>query len=309
MRARRWSSWYNQPTGQFYHVSTDNLFPYRVYGGAAGQRHRRRPQPQRLRRDSAAGLVLDRRLRVLPSSRPIPAHPNYVYSGGWYGSVVRYDKTPARSRPSSSAGKKYRASEMPPLVFSPQDPRVLYLGTQFVLKTTDGGKSWQEISPDLTGYVEKRAERRRAEARAWTSRVRRRITALVAFARASGEIWAGTSNRLVQLTRDGGNELAECHPRRDWPSPTEILYVEASHHDAGDGLPHGRRDARIDAAQCSAHPRLRQDLAEDRQRVSRRRNGARGARRSQAQRAALRGNRYDVSSSRGTTAITGSRLR
>ncbi|HEX8797607.1 MAG TPA: hypothetical protein VF772_03295, partial [Terriglobales bacterium] len=150
---KTWSSWYNQPTGQFYHVSTDYAFPYRVY--AAQQ-------------DSGTAAVLSRSdygeilLQDWYSMggfeyafiTPDPAHPEWVYSGGWYGSVVRYDKSTGQIAVVFERGRKYRASQMPPLVFSPQDASTLYLGMQFVLKTTDGGRCWLEISPDLTGYGE-----------------------------------------------------------------------------------------------------------------------------------------------------------
>ena len=101
---------------------------------------------------------------------------------------------------------------------------MLYQGTQYVLKTTDGGKSWQEISPDLTGYraEEPKEGPRGAEGqprRAEEGEIRRRtepdrsstpaITALAPSPVKAGEIWAGTSNRIVQLTRDGGKTLAE----------------------------------------------------------------------------------------------------
>ena len=152
---KTWTSWYNQPTGQFYHVSTDNLFPYRVYGSQQDSGTAGVSEPQRLRRDSAAGLVFARRNRV-QLHRPRSGQSQLrVQQRLPYESVVRYDKSTTEIATLFERGQKYRGSGMPPLVFSPQDPSVLYLGMQMVLKTSDGGKSWQEISPDLTGYVEK----------------------------------------------------------------------------------------------------------------------------------------------------------
>ena len=94
---KTWTSWYNQPTGQFYHVSTDNLFPYRVYGsqqdsGTAGVLSR-----------SDYGEILLQDWYSLGGMEysfiaPDPANPNYVYSNGWYESVVRYDKSTDRDR-------------------------------------------------------------------------------------------------------------------------------------------------------------------------------------------------------------------
>lgn len=223
---RTWSSWYNQPTGQFYHVSTDNTFPYRVY--AAQQ-------------DSGTAGVLSRSDygEILPQDwysiggfeyayiTPDPAHPDLVYSDGWYGSVVRLDKNTGQVATVFEKGTKYRAGQMPPLVFSPQDSSVLYLGMQFVLKTADGGVTWQEISPDLTGYVEKKKE----EGDADPGRARPpAITTLAPSSIRAGEIWAGTSNRLVYLTRDFGANWQNVSPP-GLVEPAQILYVEASHHD------------------------------------------------------------------------------
>jgi photosystem II stability/assembly factor-like uncharacterized protein len=222
---KTWTSWYNQPTGQFYHVSTDIQFPYRIY--AAQQ-------------DSGTAAVLSRSDygEILLQDwysvggfeyayiTPDPAHPNLVYSGGWYGSVVRRDDSTGQIATVFERGTKYRASEMPPLVFSPQDPSTLYLGMQFVLQTVDGGQSWQEISPDLTGYGDQQEPEKPDPDKPRPPT----ITALSPSTLRSGVIWAGTSNRLVQVTRDGGKTWQNVSPP-GLTEPTEILYVEASHHD------------------------------------------------------------------------------
>jgi photosystem II stability/assembly factor-like uncharacterized protein len=225
---RTWTSWYNQPTGQFYHVSTDNLFPYRVYGA---------------QQDSGTASVLSRSNygEILLQDwysiggfeyayiTPDPANPDFVYSNGWYESVVRFDKSTGAIATLFERGQKYRGSGMPPLVFSPQDPSVLYMGMQMVLKTSDAGRTWQEISPDLTGYVEK--EEKEGEKTAPGAAPAPAITSLAPSPVAAGEIWVGTSNRRVQLTRDRGKSWHNVTPP-DLSEPTEILYVEASHHDA-----------------------------------------------------------------------------
>src|SRR5262249_12268251 len=130
-----------------------NQFPYRVYGaqqdsGTAGI----------LSRSDYGEILLQDWYSVggfeYAFIEADPLHPNYVYSGGWYGSVVRFDKDSGEIAVVFERGKRYRFAVMAPLAFSPQDPSVLYQGTQFVLKTTDGGNTWHEISPDLTGYKE-----------------------------------------------------------------------------------------------------------------------------------------------------------
>jgi len=222
---KTWSSWYNQPTGQFYHVSIDYAFPYRVYAaqqdsGTAGVLSRSDYGEILLQDWSSMGGF------EYAFITPDPAHPDWVYSGGWYGSVVRYDKSTGQIAVVFERGQKYRVSQMPPLVFSPQDASTLYLGMQFVLKTTDGGRRWLEISPDLTGYGEQEEPEKRDPDKPRPPA----ITALAPSTVQPGVIWAGTSNRLVQLTRDGGKNWQNVSPP-GLAEPTQILYVEASHHD------------------------------------------------------------------------------
>ena len=223
---KTWSSWYNQPTGQFYHVSTDNAFPYRVYGaqqdsGTAGVLSR-----------SDFGEILAQDWYSVGGFEyayitPDPQNSNLVYSGGWYGSVVRFDKSTGQIATLFEDGQKYRSAQMPPLVFSPQNASVLYLGTQYVMRTTDGGTSWEKVSPDLTGYVEPEEKEGKAE----PGRPRPpAITALSPSTVNEQTIWAGTSNRLVYLTRDAGLSWQNVSPE-GLAEPLQILYVEASHHD------------------------------------------------------------------------------
>jgi photosystem II stability/assembly factor-like uncharacterized protein len=224
---KTWSSWYNQPTGQFYHVSTDNQFPYRVYGaqqdsGTAGVLSR-----------SDYGQIMAQDWYSIGGFEyafiaPDPANPNFVYSGGWYGSVGRFDKSTGQVATVFERGQKYRASQMPPVVFSPRDPRLLYLGMQCVLKTTDGGVSWQEISPDLTGYVEKPEKEGKAE----PGRPRPPAITALAPSAIANVIWAGTSNRRVYVTQDSGTTWTEATPK-GLEEPTQVLYIDPSHQDAG----------------------------------------------------------------------------
>jgi len=223
---KTWSSWYNQPTGQFYHVSTDNLFPYRAYGA---------------QQDSGTAAVLSRSDygEILQQDwfsmggfeysfiAPDPSHPNLVYSGGWYDSVVRYDKSTGQIASVFERGQRYRASQMPPIVFAPQDASTLFLGMQFLLKTVDGGMNWREISPDLTGYGEQEEPEKPDPDKPRPPA----ITTLSPSTVQPGVIWAGTSNRLVQLNRDGGKNWQNVSPP-GLNAPTQITYVEASHHDS-----------------------------------------------------------------------------
>jgi photosystem II stability/assembly factor-like uncharacterized protein len=159
-RGQTWSSWYNQPTAQLYHVSTDDQFPYTVYGA---------------QQDSGSAAVLSRtdhgsitaRDWFLPGGSESgylvmdPKDPNIIYVSGTYGSVARFNRStglsqditpwPAMAFDVEINQRKYRDPWTPALVRSPIEPEKLYLGTQYVMTTVDGGLHWQTISPDLTG--------------------------------------------------------------------------------------------------------------------------------------------------------------
>ena len=143
-----WSSWYNQPTAQFYHVITDNQFPYWVYGGqqesgSAGIASR-----------SDFGEITFRDWYPVGVEEygyvaPDPLDPNIIYGG----KVTKFNRTTGQTQDVSPVvlrTGKYRFNRTAPLIFSAADPHALYLGSNVMFKTTDGGNSWQTISPDLT---------------------------------------------------------------------------------------------------------------------------------------------------------------
>ena len=223
---KTWSSWYNQPTGQFYHVTTDNHFPYNVYGaqqdsGTAAVASR-----------SDFGEITDRDWAPAGGFEfsyiaPDPLHPNYVYIGGWYGSILRFDKTTGQIVHLFVRSPKYRTSGLAPVLFSPQDPHTLYVGAQYVMKTTDGGSSWQEISPDLTRKEEPKESGRLAAPQSPNQMPV--ISTLAVSTLQAGEIWAGTSNGLIQVTRNGASW--ENATPAGLPARATVRALEASPHD------------------------------------------------------------------------------
>ena len=221
-----WSSWYNQPTGQFYHVSTDNRFPYYVYGA---------------QQDSGTAAVASRSDFGLITYRdwaptggfefayiaPDPLNPNLVYTGGWYGSILRYDKVTGQITHLFVRTPKYRTSNMAPIVFSPQDPHLLYIAAQYVLKTSDAGMTWQEVSPDLTKKPAAKSEPPEPGSPGGPV-----ISTLALSTVKAGVMWAGTSNGLVQVSKDGTTWQNVTPP--GLPEHATINAVEASRHDAAE---------------------------------------------------------------------------
>ena len=130
-------------------------------------------------------------------------------------------------------GRKYRAPWTPMLVMSPADKNALFLGTQYVMKTTDGGLHWERISPDLTGAAaasaEKpddagdRAKRERNVDLAW-------CISIAPSPLKAEVIWAGSDTGLLHLTTDGGRHGTTLRPR-DWATGSKIAMIEASHFD------------------------------------------------------------------------------
>lgn len=224
---KTWSTWYNQPTGQYYHITTDNQFPYRTY--AAQQDSGTQSVPSR----SDNGEITEHDDTSVGGFEfcyiaPDPLHPNWIYSGGWFGSVVRYDSRTGQIATVFEKGNKYRAAQMPPLLFSPHDPHTLYFATQYVMRTTDEGKTWEAISPDLTQWKSPEG----AKPVPGSPRPPA-IEALAISPVDAGEMWVSTTNRLVQLTRDGGVHWQKVTPP-GVTTPSQILYVEPSHFDAGE---------------------------------------------------------------------------
>ena len=221
-----WSSWYNQPTGEFYRVATDHRFPYWIYGpqqdsGTAGIASR-----------GNNGQITDREwYPVGPGESgytiPDPLDPDVVYNAGPGGSVVRLSKTTGQVRDISPAavsfGSKFHFNWTIPMVFAPQDPHVLYLGTQFLLKTTNAGTSWQGISPDLSRTTLDPKNPKQAPGT---------ILTIAPSPLDEGLIWVGTDDGNVQVTKDGGATWKNVTPP-DVPVWSTISMVEASHFEAG----------------------------------------------------------------------------
>ena len=228
-----WSSWYNQPTGQFYHVATDNRFPYWVYGaqqdsGAAATASRSNWRALNFMdwRPMEAGGESD-------YTAPDPVHPGIIYGG----TVARQDlhnEQVQQMPPTLMYPGEYRKTWTVPLFFSEIEPHVLYFSAQVLFRTADGGNSWQKISPDLTREepgVPANLDAATA-ADAPVSKRRGVIYTIAPSPKRAGEIWVGTDDGLVQLTRDEGKTWKEVTPP-EMTAWSKVTHIEASHFDAG----------------------------------------------------------------------------
>jgi photosystem II stability/assembly factor-like uncharacterized protein len=231
---KTWSSWFNQPTAQFYRVTTDNRFPYRVYGsqqdsGTVATTSRSDFGQITFRDWSPIGS--DESGYIALSS----AEPDIVYGGGPFGMVFRFDWATGQSldvAPSTRGGSSpaFRFTWTSPLVFSPLDPHLLYFGAQFVLRTDNAGHSWKIISPDLTKRAAASSDSS-SNASKEKQEDRGVVYTIAPSPLSAGQIWAGTDNGLIQLTTDEGATWTNVTPP-DIAAWSKITLIEASHFDA-----------------------------------------------------------------------------
>jgi photosystem II stability/assembly factor-like uncharacterized protein len=225
-----WSSWYNQPTAQFYHVITDDQFPYWVYGaqqesGSIGIASRADYGEITFRDWTTIGV------EEYGYAAPDPLDANIVYGG----KATRWDRRTHQVQDISPApirSGKYRFNRTAPIIFSTVDKHALYLGSNVLFKTTNGGHSWEIISPDLTrprnsppASLGKFVEQ--DPAKGVHGGV---IYSIGPSFQDANTIWIGTDDGLIQVTRDGGKTWQNVTP----PEMTEwskVAQLEASHFD------------------------------------------------------------------------------
>lgn len=224
-----WSSWYNQPTAQMYHVNADNRFPYWVCGG---------------QQESGSACVVSRGNWGEVTERdwhtvgaqeygyvvPDPLHPGITYGGKLQKHDERSDQTQEVS-PIALPSKQYRVVRTEPIAFDPFNKRRLYFGANVVFATENGGQSWHAISQDLTREHPAIPSVLGPFASDDPSKGTHRgvVYAIAPSPVKRGTIWAGTDDGLVWITRDGGSHWTNVGPSLDpW---SKISQIEASPSD------------------------------------------------------------------------------
>jgi photosystem II stability/assembly factor-like uncharacterized protein len=253
-----WSSWYNQPTGQFYRIAADDRFPYRVYSGQQDSGTVSIP----IR--SNYGQITFRDWHPVGGDErdgdiPDPVDPDVVYGAGLGGRLSKWDAKTGQVQnvspwPVGTYGRRpqpgsFRYSWITPLAVSARAPHALYQGSQVLWRSLDGGRSWQTISPDLTGAL-KDAPRCEGDVKVEdaTACGYGVIFAIAPSPAADGVVWFGTDNGRVLLTRDDAGTWRDVTPpgMGDWtkvntidasPSDPATAYVAADRHRLDDERP------------------------------------------------------------------------
>jgi len=227
-----WSSWYNQPTAQFYHVTTDNRFPYWVYGA----QQESGSVATLSRSDYGEISFRDWHLIGIFEYGDIaidPLDPNILY-GDWLTRTKQDISEFAKVTPEPIRRGEYRYARTLPVVFSPLEPHALYFAANKLFKTADAGNSWEVISPDLTRETYEIPANLGVFAASDPEKGKHRgvIYAVAPSFKEANTIWAGTDDGSIHITRDGGKSWQNVTPPQLKPW-SKVSIIEASHFDAG----------------------------------------------------------------------------
>lgn len=228
---RTWSSWYNQPTAQFYHVITDDQFPYWVYGGqqesgSAGTASRGNDGEITFHDWHSVGA------EEYAYIAPDPSDPNIIY-GGPRGKVARYHRDTGQEEDVTPAvSDKHPFNRTAPLIFSRADPHMLLLGSDVMFETKDGGRNWSVISPVLARPDPGTPANLGVFADGDPQKGKHRgvIYSIAPSPKDVNVIWAGTDDGVIQLTRDGGKNWQNITPP-ELTAWSKVAQLDAGHFD------------------------------------------------------------------------------
>ncbi len=255
-----WSSYHNQPTAQFYRVTTDNHFPYRIYGAQQDN------STIRILHRTEGGSIGERDWEPTAGGEsahiaPNPVNPDIVYGGSYDGFLSRVDHKNKQMRlvdvwPDNPMGHgaedmKYRFQWNFPIFFSPHDPNKLYTTSNHVHVSTNEGQSWEIISPDLTRNDPATLGPSGGPITKDNTAVEYygTIFAAVESPHEAGVIWVGSDDGLVHITRDGGKNWQNITPAGmpEWMLVNSIeidpfnkggLYLAGTRYKMGDNQPY-----------------------------------------------------------------------
>ena len=259
-RGRTWSTYENQPTAQFYRVTTDNHFPYRIYGAQQDN------STVRILSRTGGRSIGERNWEPTAGGEsgfiaPDPVDPEIVYGGSYGGYLTRVNHRTKEVRnihvwPDNPMGHgagdgKYRFQWNFPIFFSRHDPKVLYTAGNVMFKTTNGGDSWERISDDLTRNDPTKLGPSGGPITKDNTSVEYYCTIFAAAESATEKdvIWTGSDDGLIHITRDGGKNWKDVTPPEmpEWaqinsveahPSKPGGLYVAATRYKLDDFKPY-----------------------------------------------------------------------
>ncbi|MEL7160403.1 MAG: glycosyl hydrolase, partial [Bacteroidota bacterium] len=231
-QGENWSTYYNQPTSQFYRVTTDNSFPYRIYGAQQDN------STVRIRHRTDGGTIGESDWEPTAGGEsahiaPDPKNPDIVYGGSYGGFLTRYDHETNQVRAINvwpdnpmgygAEGMKYRFQWNFPIFFSPNDPKVLYTTSQHVHRSVDEGETWEIISPDLTRNEAEKLISSGGPITKDNTGVEYYATIFAATesAQEPGLLWAASDDGLVHVSKDDGANWTNVAPAA---APTHIMW-------------------------------------------------------------------------------------
>ncbi|MFI5106435.1 MAG: WD40/YVTN/BNR-like repeat-containing protein, partial [Terriglobales bacterium] len=237
-----WSTQYNQPTAQFYHVITDKRWPYYIYGAQQDN------STIAIKSYDDDGVIGRQDWFAVGGGEsgyiaPYPPDPNIVFAGA-EAFISRFDKRteqmvdisvmPLDVSGNGAESLPLRFNWTSPLLISPHDPNTLYWAGEKLFKSTNAGQSWDAISPDLTRNDKSKQKPSGGPITLDITSVEYfdTIFAVAESPVKKDTIWAGTDDGLVQLTADGGQHWSNVTPK-DMPEWSLISIIEASHYDVG----------------------------------------------------------------------------
>lgn len=238
-----WTTYHNQPTAQFYRVTTDNAFPYRVYGAQQDN------TSIRIQHRSSGSSITERHWEPSAGGEsahlaPDPKNHDIVYGGTYKGYMMRLDHSTGQVRstnvwPDNPAGSgvevmKYRFNWNFPVFFSPHHPNKLYAGSNFLHVTTNEGQSWEVISPDLTRGEPETLRSSGGPITQDNTGVEfyGTIFAGEESGQEEGVIWIGSDDGLIHVTRDGGKTWKNVTPPMS-PKQNMINCIDVNPHKNG----------------------------------------------------------------------------